>query len=85
MLAPVHIHWCIIYWTRGNPREELGSAQADSEVGRDVLDWMVREELIVWSHEEQRHVPQERLGVFVDHLCKQPLPEHKWVMPGTPQ
>lgn len=79
-MTPMQILWCIMYHTRGNPAADLGAEHFNSRAGRDVLDWLVTEGLIVWSHDEQRHIPQERLAVFVSHLCAQPLPEQKWVM-----
>ncbi len=85
MLAPIHISWCIAYWTRANPADDLGIDHFESEAGREVFAWMIREKLIVWTPEEKRHVPQERLGVFIEHLCAQPLPVQKWVMPEQGQ
>lgn len=79
-MTPMQIHWCVMYHTRGDPVAELGHEHFNSPVGRGVLDWLVTEGLIVWSHDEQRHIPQERLAVFIEHLCAQTLPVQKWVM-----
>ncbi len=80
-MTPMQIMWCVVYHTRGNPVADLGHEHFNSPVGREVLDWLVIEGLIVWSQDEQRHIPQERLAIFVDHLCAQPLPIQQWVMP----
>ncbi len=78
--TPMQIHGAIVYWTHGKPAEALGYEHFNSHAGKDVLAWLCNEKLIVWDGE--RHVPQERLGVFVEHLCAQPLPVQHWVMPG---
>jgi hypothetical protein len=84
-LAPIHIHWCIMFWTRGDPVTDLGEEHFNSPAGGDTLRWMLDEKLIEWSHNEGRHVPTERLGVFINHLCAQPLPVQKWIMPDQSQ
>lgn len=81
--APVHLHWCLIFWTRGDPMTELGEEHFNSPVGGSTLQWMIDEKLIVWSADQKRYIPQDRLGVFIEHLCSQPLPIQQWVMPTS--
>ena len=79
-LAPIHLDWCIAFWTRGDPIADLGEAHFNSPAGADTLQWMIDEGLIKWSANDKRHLPQERLGVFIEHLCAQPLPVQRWIM-----
>ncbi len=51
-MTPMQIMWCVVYHTRGNPVADLGHEHFNSPVGREVLDWLVIEGLIVWSQDE---------------------------------
>ena len=82
-MTPMQIHWCIMFWVRADPIVELGDEHFNSPAGKDVLQWMIDEKLIEWSADKNRYVALERLGVFVAHLCEQPLPVQKWVIPAT--
>jgi hypothetical protein len=83
-MTPLELNWCILFWTRGDPVADIGDAQFNSSAGKACQMWMIDERLIVWSPEEKRYLPQERLGVFIEHLCAQPLPVQKWLMPKDP-
>jgi hypothetical protein len=79
-MTPMQIHWCIIYWTRGDPVADLGKAHFDSEAGQRTFDWLLDEKLIEWSADEGKHKPTPRLEAFVEHLCRQPLPQQHWIV-----
>lgn len=80
-MTPMQIHWCVIFLVCGDPVAELGDPHFNSRVGKEVQMWMINEALIEWSAEEKRYLPLPRLQAFVEHLCQQPLPVQKWVMP----
>lgn len=74
-LAPVHLEWCLAYWTRSNPRDKLGEDHFNSSVGQEVLTWLRTNGLIDGDDRAT-----DKLGAYVQHLCRQPLPVAKWVV-----
>lgn len=79
-MTPLHLEFCLAFHWSPNPAEVLGVTY-NSPAGEEVLQWMIDEGLIKWSHDDNRYERQERLGVFIEHLCQQPLPVQKWVTP----
>lgn len=80
-MTPLQLNWCILFWTRGDPVVDIGEPQFSSSAGKECQMWMIDEGLIKWDAGEKRYLPQERLGVFIEHLCAQELPIQKWAMP----
>ena len=80
-MTPMQLQWCLMFWTRAEAVRDLGEEHFNSPAGKDVLMWMIDEGLIKWEQTESAYLRQERLGVFVDHLCEQSLPVQKWVQP----
>ena len=76
-LAPVHIVWAIAYYVSPEPEEYLGRDHFGSPVGGEMRDWLLEEGLI----DAGQH-PTPRLETWIQHLCKQPLPELAWIVPA---
>lgn len=77
--APIYIKFALAYYTSGDPKAELGLQHFTSESGSQVYQWLKRENLI-----DENDRATDRLEAWVRHLCNQPLPEAKWVIPTPP-
>lgn len=78
-MTPLHLQFCIAFAGSKEPMHMLGNSY-DSPAGKNVKAWMIAEGLIL-DGEKDWGTPTTRLYVFVEHLCQQPLPVSKWVMP----
>ena len=75
-MAPIHIKFCLAYYTSAKPDIELGLDHFNSSAGREVRGWMRAEGLV---SEDGRPTP--RLEAFIGHLVRQPLPVQVWTQP----
>lgn len=76
-ISPLHIRFALAMYMSPEPWSVLDESW-DSEAGKEIKAWMERECLIDW--EQRPTYATERLRVWVDHLCDQPLPETIWVI-----
>ena len=79
-VTPIYIEFAIAFNCATDPADMLGDSY-DSLVGREVKHWLLDQGLIAsdpWGK------PTEKLRVWIDHLCAQPLPEIRWTVPAPP-
>lgn len=74
--APIHIEYALAFYALAEPRKGLGLERVNSYAGREVINWLSKKGLI-----DANENPTERLKVWVQHLCDQPLPVRKWSVP----
>ena len=75
-LPPAYILFALACYYSGDPIEEIGKSRWDSDIGKEIQDWLLGNGLV-----ERLDFPIEctdRLEAWVKHLCSQPLPEKSW-------
>jgi len=81
MLTPDHLRYALAFAT-GGLEAALNLEGYDSNHGKKVREWMVDNGLLDWDASRNRGTPAtDKLLAWVEHLCAQPLPEAKWVVP----
>jgi hypothetical protein len=76
MLAPIYINFALACYTSSNPEKILGTDHWNSDAGKDVREWLLVNQLVYPNYEST-----EKLKAWIEHLCKQPLPEQTWAVP----
>lgn len=76
-MAPIHITFMLAVALGVDPASIVGAETWYSSAGEEVRQWMKDNNLCTATYG-----PTDRLRAFITHLCDQPLPEKKWVMPA---
>ena len=78
-LSPLHIQFALVVHYSPDPLGALDESW-ESDAGKEIKKWLVDEGLLDWDLSPTYGTP--RLAAWIDHLCKQPLPEVQWVIPS---
>ena len=81
-MTPLHLEFCLAFHWSPEPYRVL-DVTYDSPAGKEIKAWMIAEKLIEDGENDTTWgQPTQRLRVFIEHLCAQPLPVQQWVMPS---
>lgn len=79
--TPLQLQFALALYCSSYPIDVLGEMY-DNPAGQEVKLWLVDSGLIEdGSGGTKWGQPTEKLRVFIEHLCAQPLPVQVWVMP----
>lgn len=77
-ISAMKLRWILTFYIDAEPLKTIPPVELHSTAGKDTLDWMLKEQLIVRSGNGYDLLP--RLEVFVDHLKSLHLPIPHWTM-----
>ena len=79
MVSPIHISFALACHFSGDPVAELTEPRWNSQAGKDVQKWLLENGLV-----DRLDFPRgtAKLDAWIEHLCKQPLPECQWIVPN---
>ena len=77
-VSPLQLQMAIACHVSPDPRNHIGASTWESDSGRDAQEWLRANGLVEGKYGSWRGTP--RLAAWIDHLCRQPLPEQRWVV-----
>ena len=81
MMTPLQIRMAVHYWSSTAPYAEHDPDHAGSLAVRNQREGLVEAGLL--KHEGSGFRPTEALPVYIEALCRTPLPVLRWVIPGS--
>lgn len=84
MVTPLIIGMALHYHCRS---QDYGDRCGDNNYGaravQDAFDWFVSEGLLERRElDEPRYIATEKLHLWVDAICKTPMPIQRWTIPA---
>lgn len=78
---PIHLHFMVVIHTCPDPIKVLGEEHWNSPAGTEVIEFLLKHELVAHDLERRRLRSTERGAVWIRMMCSTPLPIQKWIDP----